>query len=76
MQDEEGKLLMSFEGELIFGREFFLFSSINCNYLLILKINKITYSGKSIKNGFNLDLNFQLWDNKNLSKLFYFNQIL
>lgn len=75
IQDEDGETLMSFEDELILGRETFSFSSMKYNNLLNFKINKIPYSGHSVKNGFNLDLNFHLWDNKNLSKLHYFDQI-
>lgn len=75
IQDEEGETLMSFEDELILGKETFSFSSMKYNHLLSFKINKIPYSGQPIKDGFNLDLNFQLWDNKNLSKLPYFDQI-
>lgn len=75
IQNEEGKTLISFEDKLILGRETFSFSATKYNNLLSFKINKISYSGQFVKNGFNLDLNFQLWDNINLSKLYYFDQI-
>ncbi|MBE2171921.1 hypothetical protein IIQ44_08365, partial [Acinetobacter oleivorans] len=75
IQNEEGEILISFENDLIMGRETFSFSSMKYNNLLNFKINKIPYSGQSVKNGFNLDLNFQLWNNKNLYKLHYFDQI-
>lgn len=73
--DDWGNILLSLDGITTCGRSSFSIFAQKYDELINLSAEKIYYSGISNSNNFNLSLNFDKWDNKELSLLNYFDQI-